>query len=156
MSTIWKLLQSFFNLHGCLFVCLLFGVITAAASGSPALSASGFGVTHDPSAPGLDSARPARRHLQLWPPVAVQHSRVTRSHGQGGQELSRRGWRPPRGWCRQIRLAFAEMVWFCLMSSVKRGGAQKERRRDCRNLPFPLFTSVSLDWVWFNLSLSLC
>lgn len=90
-------------------VCLFVGVNAAAASGSPALSASGFGITHDLSAPGLDSAQPAR-HLQLRPPVAVQHPRVSRAPGQGGQELPRRGRGPPRGRRRQIRLAFIETL----------------------------------------------
>lgn len=96
-----------------MFVCLFVCVNAAAASGSPALSASGFGVTHDPSAPGLDSAHPARRHLQLRPPVSVQHPRVSRTPGQRGQELPRRGRGPPRGRRRQIQLAFIETLGFC-------------------------------------------
>ncbi len=122
-------------------VCLSVGVNAAAASGSPALSASGFGITHDPSAPGLDSAQPARRHLQLRPPVAVQHPRVSRAPGQGGQELPRRGRGPPRGRRRQIRLAFIETLWFCA-----------EREEELLLLFTP---SPSPGRVWFNISLSL-
>lgn len=140
------------NLHGCLFV----DVNAAAASGSPALSAPGFGFTHDPSAPGLDSAHPARRHLQLRPPVSVQHPRVSRTPGQGGQEFPWRGRRPPWWRCRQIRLAFIETLWFC--HEFCKEGRSTERERKTTSLShwfgsdsFSLYYSESLfcNSVWF-------
>ncbi len=121
-------------------VCLSVGVNAAAASGSPALSASGFGITHDPSAPGLDSAQPARRHLQLRPPVAVQHPRVSRAPGQGGQELPT----GPRATARTTQTNPTSLHRDALILCRKRG----------RTTP-SVYSFSFTGWVWFNISLSL-
>lgn len=74
--------------------CICLCLIAAAASSSPAFAASRFGITHERSADGIDSAQPARCHLQLRPPVSVQHPCVTCSTGQRREERPRGGRRP--------------------------------------------------------------